>query len=161
MESLENYLEEKRKEIKTLEKEVALLEAAGLPIKISQNEHRKIEYEMTDYNAADTLAIEHYGSLGGWYDLIQFKKTVKTLHGDLTVFCRHPGWRNDDMRYAQLRLSDYRETRRHDPASLIEFYKEKGVPPALLTQLEQDVATLYKKPTAEKEDEEEFLIEST
>lgn len=111
----------------------------------------------SDYSRATSVEIKEVEALFsleyGWRIHFRF-----SLSEGLPVYCRHEGWKDDPMSWAQRKYEDDLDasnpsfTRvRQNPDTLVDFYKAKGVPEKLLTELRQKLDELYREPLPEWE----------
>lgn len=153
MEHFQQYMARQRSVIDTLQKELTILEAVGLDLFVTNNNHGRREFETRDYPLADKVEIELYSTYGVDYSLIQFTHDARTPHGDMMVYCRHEGWDGDGKRYAQANSIELPyNTRRQDIQVLLKFYQEQGVKQGLLNDLRQKIEQLYLQPIPEELD---------
>lgn len=129
--------------------------------------HKKLV--SSDYSRATIVEIkeeEPFLSLADYGWKIHFRFS---LPGGIPVYCRQEGWRDEPMSWAQRKYkddfcaSDPSFTRvRKNPETVVDFYQEKGVAEALLTELRGKLEELYREPLAEWErsmSEEEWAEE--
>lgn len=155
METVRQYIDNQRKNIASMQTELAILEATGLDLFVTENNHGRREFETRDYSLADRVEIEPYSTYDVDYQLIQLMHDVKIPEGDMVVYCRHDGWHSDEKRYAQASSRESpHDTKRHDVELLLEFYGQKGANSRLLQMLRQQIEHLYQQQKPEELDSE-------